>query len=91
MQDPFDDQEVIKIASLKRTKAIEQLSRELLEQQSQKKADLSRRGLLQSGAFVKTMLDLNVKRLERIVYAHYNAWKEAFTEAGYPLTSDNLH
>jgi hypothetical protein len=90
MQNPFDDQEVIKIATLKRTKAVEQLSRELSEQQSQKKADLARRGLLQSGAFVKTMLDLNLKRLERIVYAHYSAWKEALTEAGYPLTSDNL-
>jgi hypothetical protein len=90
MDSPFDDLEVTKIASLKRTKTIERLSRDLAEQQSQKKAEMARRGLLQSGAFIKVMHDLNVKRVEGIVYAHYNAWKEALSETGYPLTSEHL-
>jgi len=90
MESPFDDPEVIKIATLKRTKASEQLSRELAEHQRQKRAEMASRGLLRSGAFIKIMQDLNVKRLEGGVYAHYNAWKEALSATGYPITSEHL-
>jgi hypothetical protein len=36
-------------------------------QKSQKRAEMASRGLLQSGALIKVMHDLNVKRLEGIV------------------------
>jgi hypothetical protein len=90
MENPFDDQEVVKIATLKRTKAIEQISREISEQQVQKRGELARRGMTQSGGSVSAMLNLSLKRLERIVHAQYEAWKDALTETGHPLTSDAL-
>jgi rubrerythrin len=46
--------------------------------------------MMQSGGCVSAMLILSLKRLERIVQAQYQAWKEALTETGYPLTSDAL-
>jgi hypothetical protein len=90
MSNPFDDPEVIKIATLKRTSTHETLSRAINEEQVRKKAELTSRGLSRSGASIKIMLDLNMKRLEGIVYGHYNAWKEALSETGYGLTSVHL-
>jgi hypothetical protein len=90
MRSPFDDPEVVKIATLKTTSSIETLSRAINDEQVRKKSELASRGLSQSGAFIKVMLDLSIKRLDGIVYAHYNAWKEALSETSYSITSAHL-
>jgi hypothetical protein len=89
-QSPFEDPEVVKIATLKQAKAVDILMRGINEEQAHKKSELASRGLSQSGALITVMLNLGYKRVEGILRAQNDAWKEALSETGYPLTSNHL-